>query len=87
MTSNQISFFTAAIGLLFLTTSNDGAQAMVLNRPGTIVVEKMAIEVQWRHRHHQLRRQSRRQPDHDHRPKRRGDQADSGLWAQTRVDG
>jgi hypothetical protein len=69
--------FTAAISSLFLATSNDRARAMPLSRPGTMVVEKITIEVQWRHRHHQLRRHSRRQLNQDHRPKRRGDQANS----------
>jgi hypothetical protein len=73
MTSKEISFFTAAVGTLFLATLHDRTQAMALTKPNTIVVEKIAIEAQWRHRHHQLRRQSRQQLDDEHR--RSGDQA------------
>ncbi|SDS75684.1 hypothetical protein [Bradyrhizobium canariense] len=77
MNSNEILFFMAAVSSVFLATSNDCAQAMPLTRPGTLVVEKITIEVQWRHRHHQLRRHSRQQLNDNHRPKHRGDQADT----------
>lgn len=77
MTSNQMLFFTAAVSSLFLATASDCARAMPLGTPGTYVFEKITIEVQWRHRHHQLRRHDRRQLNHDQRPKRRGDQANS----------
>jgi hypothetical protein len=73
MTSKEISFFTAIVGTFFLATWHDLTQAMPLTRPNTIVVEKIAIEAQWRHRHHQLRRQSRQQLNDEHQ--RGGDQA------------
>ncbi len=74
MTSKEILFFTAVVSAFFSAWHNR-AQAMPLTKPGTIVVEKMTIEAQWRHRHHQLRRHSRQQPNYDHRPAHRGDQA------------
>jgi hypothetical protein len=73
MTSKEISFFTTAVGTFFLAIWHDRTQAMPLTKPNTIVAEKIAIEAQWRHRHHQLRRQSRQQLNDDHR--RPGDQA------------
>jgi hypothetical protein len=73
MTSKEISLFAAAVSTFFIATSHDRTQAMPLTRPTTIVVEKIAIEAQWRHRHHQLRRQSRQQLNDEHQ--RSGDQA------------
>jgi hypothetical protein len=61
MTSKEILFFTVVIGAFFLATWHDRAQAMPLTKSGTIVVERLTIEAQWRHRHHQLRRHSRQQ--------------------------
>jgi hypothetical protein len=75
MTSKEILFFTAVVSAFAHATWHDSAQAMPLTKPGTIVVEKITIEAQWRHRHHQLRRHSRQQLNYDHRPKHRGDQA------------
>jgi hypothetical protein len=75
MTSKKISFFMALVSTFFLAAWHDLTQAMPLTRPNTIVVEKMAIEALWRHRHHQLRRQSRQQPNDEHR--RSGDEADT----------
>jgi hypothetical protein len=75
MTSKEILVFTAVVSAAFLAAWHDRAQAMPLARPGAIVVEKMTIEAQWRHRHHQLRRHSRQQLNDDHRPRHRGDQA------------
>jgi hypothetical protein len=42
---------------------------------GTIIIEKVTIEAQWRHRHHQLRRRSRQQLEDEHRPRDRGNQS------------
>jgi len=75
MTSKEILFFTAVVGWSFLTAWQDRAQAVPLTKTGAIVVEKIVIEAQWRHRHHQLRRHSRQQLNDDHRPKHSGDQA------------
>jgi hypothetical protein len=75
MTSKVILFFTAIVSAFFLAAWHDRAQAMSFTKPSTIVVEKITIEAQWRHRHHQLRRHSRQQPKYDHRPKHRGEQA------------
>jgi hypothetical protein len=72
MTSKEILFFTAVVSAFF-PLGIIRAQAMPLTKP--IVVEKMTIEAQWRHRHHQLRRHSRQQPNYDHQPAHRGDQA------------
>jgi hypothetical protein len=74
MTSKDILFFTVVVSALFPAWHNR-AQAMPLTQPGTIVIEKITIEAQWRHRHHQLRRHSRQRPNYDHRSKHRGDQA------------
>jgi hypothetical protein len=75
MTSKGLLLFTAVVSALLLAAWHDCAQAMPLAKPGTIVVERIAIEAQWRHRHHQLRRHSRQQLNYDHRPRHRGDQA------------
>ncbi|WP_156042212.1 hypothetical protein [Bradyrhizobium sp. URHD0069] len=44
-------FFTA-IGAFFIATWHDRARAMPLTKPGTMIVEEIAMEAQWRHRHH-----------------------------------
>jgi len=75
MASKEALVFTAVVGAVFLAAWHDHAQALPLIKPGPIVVEKMTIEAQWRHRHHQLRRHSRQQQNDEHRPRRRGDQA------------
>jgi hypothetical protein len=75
MTSKEISFFAAVVSTFFLAAWHDLAQAMPLTKPNTIGVEKIAIEAQWRHRHHQLRRQSRQQLNDGLR--RSGDEADT----------
>jgi hypothetical protein len=75
MTAKQILFFTTVVSATFLATWQDRAQAIPLTRPGTIFVENITIEAQWRHRHHQLRRRSRQQLNYDHRSRYRGDQA------------
>jgi hypothetical protein len=77
MTSKEILFFTAVVSAFFLATWHDRAQAVPLAKPGTIVVGKITIEAQWRHRHHQLRRHGRQQLNYDHRPRHRGDRAGS----------
>ena len=61
MASKEALVFTAVVGAVFLAAWHDHAQALPLIKPGPIVVEKMTIEAQWRHRHHQLRRHSRQQ--------------------------
>jgi hypothetical protein len=72
MTSKEILFFTVIVGA-FIPAWQNRAHAMPLTKPGTIVVEKMTIEAQWRHRHHQLRRHGRQQPNYDNRPAHRSD--------------
>jgi hypothetical protein len=75
MTSKAILFFTVVACSSFLTAWHGRAQAVPLTRTAMIVVEKITTEVQWRHRHHQLRRHGRQQLNDDDRPKHRGDQA------------
>jgi hypothetical protein len=75
MTSKEILFLSAVVGPSFLTAWHDPAQAVPLAMTGTIVVERITTEAQWRHRHHQLRRHSRQQLNDGHRPEHRGDQA------------
>jgi hypothetical protein len=55
--------------LFLLTTWHDGAQAMPLTKPGMMIVETIPMEDQRRHRHHQLRRHSRQQLNHDAAPR------------------
>jgi hypothetical protein len=75
MTSKEILFFTAVVSSSFFTAWHDRAQAVPLTKTGAIVVEKITVEAQWRHRHHILRRHSRQQLNDGHRPKHPGDQA------------
>jgi hypothetical protein len=77
MTSKETLFVTAVASAVFLATWHDRAQTMPLTQIGTIAIEKITIEAQWRHRHHQLRRHSRQQLNYDHRSRYRGDQADT----------
>jgi hypothetical protein len=74
MASKQRLFFATVAGVFFLAAGHDRAQAVPFAKPGTIVVEKIMLEAQWRHRHHQLRRRSRQQSNYDRRPRDRGDQ-------------
>ena len=73
--SRNVSLYAAAVSVLFLTVWPDRVLAMFFAKPGPIIVERMTIEAQWRHRHHQLRRRSRQQSNDEERSKHRGDPA------------
>jgi hypothetical protein len=73
--SRVVSLYAAAISVFLLAIWPDRVQAMLLAKPGPIIVEKMTIEAQWRHRHHQLRRRSRQQPKDEQRSRHGGDPA------------
>jgi hypothetical protein len=79
ITSREIWLYAATVSAFFLSAWPDRAQAMSLAKPGTIIVEQVTIEAQWRHRHHQLRRRSRQQLNDEQRPRHRGDQ--SGTYS------
>jgi hypothetical protein len=72
--SREVWLCAAAVSAFLLSAWPDRAQAMSPAPPGTIIVERITIEVQWRHRHHQLRRRSRQQLNHEQRPMHRDDQ-------------
>jgi hypothetical protein len=73
--SRDVSLYAAAIGVFLLAIWSDRVQAMFLAGLGPIVVEKTTIEAQWRHRHHQLRRRSRQQPNDQQRSRHDGNPA------------
>jgi hypothetical protein len=79
ISSSKVWFYAATVSAFFLSAWPDRAQAMSPAKPGEIIVEKMTIEAQWRHRHHQLRRRSRQQLKDEQRPRHRGDQ--SGTYS------
>jgi hypothetical protein len=64
MKLKKILCLTAVVGAFSLLASHNRAQAISLINPSAIAEAKMTTQVQWRHRHHQLRRQSRRHPHH-----------------------
>jgi hypothetical protein len=73
--SRNAWLYAAAVGAIFLAKVDD-ARAMSPVKPGTIIDEKMTIEAQWRHRHHQLRRRSRQQLNDEQRSGQPGNQTD-----------
>jgi hypothetical protein len=68
MSLKKILVFTAVFGTFSLAATHNPAQAVSLINPSAVTAEKTMTQVQWRHRHHQLRRQSRRHPHYDDRP-------------------
>jgi hypothetical protein len=60
MSLKKILVFTAVFGAFSLTAAHNRAQAVSPINPSAVAAEKTMTQVQWRHRHHQLRRQSRR---------------------------
>jgi hypothetical protein len=77
--SRYLLLFAAAVSLLFSIAWPGRAAAMFLAGPSLTTVEKMTIETQWRHRHHQLRRHSRQQADDEHRDKHHDQGIDNGA--------
>jgi hypothetical protein len=73
--STDVSLYAAAISVFLLAFWPHRIQAMFFARPGPIIVEKMTIDAQWRHRHHQLRRRSRQQSNDERRSRHGGDPA------------
>ena len=63
----KILVFTAVVSAISLTATHNRAQAVSLINPSAVAAEKTMIQVQWRHRHHQLFRQSRRHPHYGDR--------------------